>query len=92
MTLNDHIYYAMRERQEERAASNATCAAARERHQELAEAYRFRCSLILGTLSDSASPATVMDHLTKGRQPIVSSSTKVLAASPAAAPTPFFRA
>ena len=92
MTLDDHIYYAMRERQEVQAVSKATCAAARERHQELADAYRFRCSLILSRRSDSASSATVVDHPAKRRQPIISSRTKVLAASPAAAPTPFFRA
>lgn len=91
MTRDDHDYYERRARQEEAAASSATCDVARERHQELADAYRFRCSLALG-LNKPACSATVIDHPTKTRQPIVSSRSTPLAASPAAAPSPLRRA
>lgn len=81
MTGDDYRYYATRARQEEEAASNAGCDAARERHQELADAYRFRCSLLFGRNNPEYS-MTEIDYPTKTRQPIVSNRTTALAASP----------
>lgn len=92
MTLDDHAYYARRAQQEVDAASNAACDAACWRHQELAEAYRFRCALILAELRNDASATTVIDHPMRTRQPIVKSNTTALAANPAAAPRPVCRA
>lgn len=43
MSLNDRTYYVRRALQEERAARIASCEAARERHLELAAAYRRIC-------------------------------------------------
>ena len=62
MRHDDPAYYRQRALQEERAAREATCAEARERHEELASLYDFRASL-LATLSDllpqkSPEPAT----------------------------------
>ena len=51
MTQDDYGYYAIRARQEDAAARVAACHAARERHEELAEAYRLRCQLIRGLFS-----------------------------------------
>lgn len=66
MRHDDSAYYRQRAFQEEQAARDATCAAARERHQELASLYGFRASL-LATLPDllprnSPEPATVDAH------------------------------
>lgn len=63
MTQDDARYYQQRASQEQRAARNATCAAARERHEEMAALYRFRGRL-LATLPDllphkGLEPATV---------------------------------
>lgn len=46
MTKDDVSYYRQRASQEERAARNATCTVARERHEELAALYRFRATLL----------------------------------------------
>lgn len=43
MTLDDRTYFLRRALQEDEAARKAMSAEARERHLELAEAYRFRC-------------------------------------------------
>jgi hypothetical protein len=43
MSLNDRTFYVRRAVQEERAARMASCEAARERHAELAAAYRRLC-------------------------------------------------
>jgi hypothetical protein len=43
MTLDDRTYFLRRALQEDEAARKATSAEVRERHLELAEAYRFRC-------------------------------------------------
>lgn len=91
MTLDDYIYYTRRARQEEQAASNAACEAARECHQELADAYRLRCSLI-HELNRPACTMTLIGHPAKTRQPIVSSRSIALAARPTAARSPFSRA
>lgn len=56
MTRDDHEYYAMRAWQEEDAALRAACDAARNRHEELARAYRHRCELIRG-LSHADTPS-----------------------------------
>jgi hypothetical protein len=42
MTLEDRTYYLRRALQEDEAARVATCREARERHLELASAYRLR--------------------------------------------------
>jgi hypothetical protein len=52
MTQDDASYYRQRASQEQRAARNATCAAARERHEELASLYRFRATLLAATLPE----------------------------------------
>lgn len=68
MSRDDYQYYAMRARQEEKAALIATCDAARERHEELAEAYRFRCELIrdlsrpIGAGPHQAPEQALVDH------------------------------
>lgn len=43
MTLDDRAYYLRRALQEDAAARIAGCEAARQRHLELAAAYRIRC-------------------------------------------------
>ena len=43
----DMEYYRRRLRQEEEAVKSASCEAARQRHQELAEAYRLRTRLTI---------------------------------------------
>ena len=45
MDVNDRDYYLRRALQEQEAARNAACLPARERHEELAKAYRLRCRL-----------------------------------------------
>lgn len=91
MIRDDYEYYLRRVGLEERAVANATCTVARDRHQELADAYRLRCSLIL-ELNKFGSAPTVIAHPTNTRQPIVSSNSTALAASPAAAARPLCRA
>lgn len=91
MNIEDYDYYARRACQEDEAASNSACNAARERHQELANAYRLRCGLMLGP-NEPARSETVINHPMKIRQQIVSSRTAALAESPAAAPIPRCRA
>lgn len=43
MDATDRTYYLRRTLQEQEAAHNAACPEARERHEELANAYRLRC-------------------------------------------------
>jgi hypothetical protein len=45
MNAKDRAYYLRRILQEQEAASAAASAEARERHEELAEAYQLRCRL-----------------------------------------------
>lgn len=45
--VDDLEYYRQRQSQEEEAARAASCPEARERHEELAEAYRLRTRLIV---------------------------------------------
>jgi hypothetical protein len=44
MDAKDHAYFLGRAFQEQEAARRAECSQARERHEELAAPYRFRCS------------------------------------------------
>jgi len=46
MDRNDAIYFRERAVQEQVAAQNATCEAARLRHEELATMYRFRAAML----------------------------------------------
>lgn len=91
MNREDYDYYAMRVRQEDEAASNTQCADARERHEELANAYRLRCELIRAELPDDGWSSTVTDR-PKARQPMVEGDTALRADKPAAATGAFFRA
>lgn len=54
MTLEDQLYYLRRLIQEDLAAARASCAAARERHEELAALYRARCSEEIADLAAQA--------------------------------------
>lgn len=92
MTRDDQDYYARRAQQEDEAASSAACVAARERHQELANAYRLRSTLIRAGLTEDGRSARIFTYEAQKRQPIVSSSTAALVPSPAMAPIPFCRA
>jgi hypothetical protein len=51
--VKEYEYCKRRLRQEEKAARSASCAAARERHEELAEAYRLRTLLAIERLQSS---------------------------------------
>lgn len=44
MSLDDQVYFRRRALEEDKAARNASCEEARERHTELAALYRDRCS------------------------------------------------
>lgn len=57
MNLDDYSYYRSRAFQEEEAARSAACDAARERHLELADAYRARCIFILAGMYTGAPAA-----------------------------------
>jgi hypothetical protein len=46
MKQDDSSYYRQRASEERQAARNATCSAARERHEEMAALYRFRATLL----------------------------------------------
>lgn len=46
MRRDDAVYYSRRALQEQLAALNASCAAARQRHDELATMYRFRAAIL----------------------------------------------
>jgi hypothetical protein len=64
MTMDDQVYYRHRARQEEEAARIATCSEARDRHDELASAYRLRSRLILLCAADdpvAGRPPTTAD-------------------------------
>lgn len=92
MTTTDNEYFARRARQEDRAARQATCIEARICHQKLADAYRSRCNEIIDTSTPIGRFKVATDYPIKRRQPIVSSNTSMLAASPSAALRPFCRA
>ena len=71
MTADDYDYYAVRARQEDQAALHAACVAARERHEELADAYRLRCELLRGLFpADMPGPAP-RSQPARSRQPMV---------------------
>ena len=53
MDANDRAYFLRRILQEQEAARSAASAEARERHEELAAAYQFRCRLD-GSATDSS--------------------------------------
>lgn len=55
MNHDDYAYFRSRAVQEEEAARSAACDAARERHLELADAYRARCILILATMDTGSA-------------------------------------
>lgn len=57
MNLDDYNYYRSRAFQEEEAGRSAACDAARQRHLQLADAYRDRCILILAGMYAAAPPA-----------------------------------
>lgn len=57
--MNELEYFRRRLLQEEEAARNATCQVARDRHEELAEAYRLRSRLIV------ALPTIALGHATQ---------------------------
>lgn len=57
MDANDRAYYLRRALQEQEAARTATCRKARDRHEELAAAYRLRCRM------DALEPALVRDEI-----------------------------
>lgn len=90
MIHEDYNYYAMRVRQEDEAASGALCAVARERHEELANAYRLRCELIRAELPDDGWSSTVTDR-PKARQPMLEGDTALRADKPAAGTGAFYR-
>ena len=92
MTRDDYDYFEMRARQEEQAALIAAGDAARQRHEELAEAYRLRCELIKSPLPADTSGPAVRIQGTSRREPTVSSSSSALAASPTTPARPFLRA
>ena len=55
MDARDQAYYLKRIVQEQEAAANAASAVARERHEELAAAYRYRCRADPGPVVASES-------------------------------------
>ena len=93
MTLDDISYFARRAREEDQAAKQATCAVARERHEEMEDAYRFRCMLARQLTSPQAALSqSLFDHPNSRRNATAEPSTAVLETSPAIAARPFFRA
>lgn len=91
MTSDDYDYYSVRAQQEDAAALRAACDAARERHEELADAYRLRCQLIRG-LFPGAMPKPVSGYKPKRtREPIVCSRESVPLVSSVTATLPFCR-
>lgn len=85
MTLHDFQYYTRRALQEDEAAASATCEEARDRHQELADAYRLRCSLI--PVEDRPVPKAA--HRAGNRRPIDFGSAAEVGARPKTAPKHF---
>lgn len=92
MSRGDYVYYAMRAQQEDEAVLRASCDAARERHQEMADAYRFRCEMISSLGPVDLSGDSPNGHSTIRRQPMVSANSSALTASPEIAAPPFCRA
>jgi hypothetical protein len=62
--VDDLRYYRRRLLQEEKAVNEATCPAARDRHEELAAAYQLRSRLILAvvTTGKPAQPEAKVDR------------------------------
>ena len=56
MDANDRAYFLRRALQEQEAARLATCSQARNRHEELAAAYHFRCRM------DALEPVCLRDE------------------------------
>ena len=92
MTRDDYAYCAMRARQEDDAALLAACEAARQRHLELAEAYRSRCERIRCLFPSSMPAADGADQPMTARAPIASASSAALDTSPPTAARPLCRA
>jgi hypothetical protein len=51
-SIDDLRYFARRATEEDVAGKNATCAAARERHEEMADMYRLRGAILKPDLRD----------------------------------------
>lgn len=62
MDARTRAYYLRRIVQEQEAASHAGCAEARERHEELADAYRLRCRFDAFDDSGSETPGRKVDY------------------------------
>ena len=62
MDAKDRAYYLRRALQEQDAARIATCPEARDRHEELAAAYRFRCRMDSALGETEAQPAQEEAH------------------------------
>ena len=93
MTRDDYDYYVTRAAQEDYSASISASDVARERHQEMADAYRFRCALLRQpSASERSGGGAMADYNRKTRQPIASCSTTVLAPRPAMVEAPLLRA
>lgn len=56
ITSSDSAYFRERAVEEDLAANGARCAAARERHEEMADMYRFRVSMLKRDLPSWPSP------------------------------------
>jgi hypothetical protein len=61
MDARDRAYFLKRALQEQEAAQVSICAEARERHEELAAAYRLRCRLDISS-SDSELSMPIEVH------------------------------
>jgi hypothetical protein len=59
MILDDEAYFRRRALQEDLAARNARCEAARERHDEMAAMYLLRCSVIHDRTGHPGGPSRV---------------------------------
>lgn len=90
MTKDDYSYYHRRAREEDQAAQRATSAIARGLHEELADAYRFRCALAR-QLVPGLAPPQPGNQPNENRTPIIRARTAELDASPAIAARPFIR-
>lgn len=89
MSMADYLYCSRRADEEDSAARSTTCAVARLRHEELAEAYRRRCALSATQLQGSVLPLigpAVAAYSRNRRQPSVARSAPALADSAATEP------
>lgn len=60
--MGDQVYYRNRVLQEDEAAKKATCTEARDRHEELAAAYRLRCSVMKALPLAAGEPIAARSH------------------------------